>query len=128
MATTEIVFQKYDAHFSVPSAIAVSRTCDYHHHWQDVVAGSMLGFTLAGLGYSLYFPSLTSRHCDQCLVAMALMSSNQNEHSSVDAKGDNGRDGSHRFFRESLKDEDVEASLNSNSPLLNPFQRDIKLI
>ncbi|TRY71667.1 hypothetical protein TCAL_11448 [Tigriopus californicus] len=112
----------------MPLAIAVSRTCDYHHHWQDVVVGSLLGFGLAGLVYGLYFPSLTSRHCDQCLVTTALTSSNQYEHGSVDAKGDNGRGGSHRFLRQSLNDDDVEASLNSNSPRFKPFQRDVKLI
>ena len=48
----------------VPTLIAVSRTCDYHHHWQDVTIGGLLGFALACIVYRFYYPSLTSPHCD----------------------------------------------------------------
>ncbi|KAJ2656653.1 hypothetical protein IWW48_004903 [Coemansia sp. RSA 1200] len=36
--------------------IAVSRTADYHHHWQDVLAGSVLGAFIGWFGYRTYFP------------------------------------------------------------------------
>ncbi|KAJ1834104.1 hypothetical protein LPJ63_002214 [Coemansia sp. RSA 2711] len=36
--------------------IAISRTADYHHHWQDVLAGSLLGLFVGWFGYRTYFP------------------------------------------------------------------------
>lgn len=41
--------------------VAISRTMDYRHHWQDVVAGSILGFVIANFAYRQYFPSLGSK-------------------------------------------------------------------
>ncbi|KAK4882751.1 hypothetical protein RN001_006070 [Aquatica leii] len=45
-------------------SIAVSRTCDYHHHYEDVIAGSLIGVTFAYISYRLYFPSVYSMDCN----------------------------------------------------------------
>jgi len=59
-----------------PLMIAISRTADYHHHWQDVVAGSILGMAVVWLIYRQHYPSITSPHSAQPLVSSAASSPN----------------------------------------------------
>ncbi|KAI0341562.1 acid phosphatase/Vanadium-dependent haloperoxidase [Trametopsis cervina] len=43
--------------------VAISRTMDSRHHWQDVLTGSALGLTLSYLAYRQHYPALHSSTC-----------------------------------------------------------------
>ncbi|KAH7924403.1 PAP2-domain-containing protein [Leucogyrophana mollusca] len=47
------------------SLVAISRTMDYRHHWEDVVTGSALGLVLSYFAYRQYYPGLASKIAHQ---------------------------------------------------------------
>jgi len=50
--------------------VAVSRTADYHHHWQDVTVGSILGAFISYVIYRQYYPSLGSDKAHKAYFAL----------------------------------------------------------
>lgn len=46
------------APFLLAGFVGITRITDYRHHWQDVIAGGILGIASAYFSYRLYFPSI----------------------------------------------------------------------
>ncbi|XP_023177018.1 phospholipid phosphatase 5 isoform X2 [Drosophila hydei] len=52
----------------VAALVAVSRTCDYHHHWQDVTVGGLIGIFCGYFSYRQYYPSIFSNNAGKPYV------------------------------------------------------------
>lgn len=44
----------------VAAAVAISRCCDNHHHWEDVLVGAVIGLLTSYMCYTQYFNPLDS--------------------------------------------------------------------
>ncbi|XP_017082285.1 phospholipid phosphatase 5 isoform X2 [Drosophila eugracilis] len=54
--------------FVIAALVAVSRTCDYHHHWQDVTIGGLIGLFAGYISYRQYFPSIFEPEAGKALI------------------------------------------------------------
>eukprot|EP01112_Ceratiomyxa_fruticulosa_P012545 TRINITY_DN3478_c0_g1_i3.p1 TRINITY_DN3478_c0_g1~~TRINITY_DN3478_c0_g1_i3.p1 ORF type:complete len:140 (-),score=15.74 TRINITY_DN3478_c0_g1_i3:35-454(-) len=68
--------------------VAVSRTIDYHSNFVDIVAGSILGISIATFSYFLNFPSLMSEDCD--MPKDRIMENRKQRRNRGKDKGDEG--------------------------------------
>jgi len=59
--------------------IAIGRTCDYKHHWQDVTVGSLIGLISAFIGYSQFFPSLRDKRASVSFMEQRALTENDGE-------------------------------------------------
>jgi len=55
----------------VPLTVALSRVADYHHHWQDVLVGSVLGWSIIWVVYRQHYPSISSPKSHLPLAALS---------------------------------------------------------
>lgn len=67
--------------------VAVSRTCDYHHHWQDVTVGALIGLFSGYFSYRQYYPSIFASDADTPYVRWP-----RSKRSQLDVKDESGGD------------------------------------
>lgn len=60
--------------------IAVSRTADYHHHWQDVTVGAVLGIVVAYTVYRQYYPSVGRPSCHLPYISISPLNTQLRAH------------------------------------------------
>ncbi|WVQ85983.1 hypothetical protein IAT38_008151 [Cryptococcus sp. DSM 104549] len=73
--------------------VAISRTEDNRHHWQDVLVGSLLGTFIAWVSYRTYYPRLAHHSCHLPLAPRVDPDAEEHDFDAVDSGAVNGRRG-----------------------------------
>lgn len=78
--------------------VALSRTTDYRHHYEDVAVGSLLGLAIAYAVYRQYYPALTHAKCDRSYATLYFVKDSTstgeyNMHSSLTSQSNEQMDG-----------------------------------
>nr|ODN89983.1 PAP2 domain-containing protein [Cryptococcus depauperatus CBS 7841] len=68
--------------------VAISRTRDNRHHWQDIVIGSLLGVFISWVSYRTYYPQLSHRQCHLPLAPRADPDAFEDSMQDDDTEGD----------------------------------------
>lgn len=71
--------------------VAVSRTCDYHHHWQDITVGGIIGLLSGYYSYRQYYPSIFSAEAGRPYIRWPRHKRFENIETNDDAGGDLAR-------------------------------------